>query len=636
MLVFIHSKFKIDLTYLQVTFNDENQWFKDDFSTEITFPFEFYLDSELSKNSGFEDHYNTINNIRVFDGKLDKDGVLVDAVLKFESVTGKKISATINAGNSNFPSFDKKLSELPLEKKIIGSLAEEAVSTIVKGYPESNYNFPMVHTDKYNSEADFNGFEKTINKFVGGSFVENVLDAELNVDLIKNIMQPLPYQMHVLKVGIEAAGYTLEGDILNDSDFKESLLFRDGSYFTVNTKTEIQIVYNNNQYDSLPFVNNTFQYVTFSKEVTVEKKGDYLLFGSIYSLVYSARKNPAWSHDRYRCSSLDLKIEKISSGISTMIFDVNFDREDGGTSNLWAEVRDDALDVEVSFNAGDIIKITKTEPKRDQVPSVTPEYPEAISFSLTPLRYRNPDGSPIMSVLPLKEIDLTRVVPDISFRDFVISIKNWGNYGFIPDGKVIRMDLIGTQLDRSKAVDLSSFDIPEPKRTFHDERTYELAFTDGSSNEKYKFDSVLITKDSNIINNYVVKDGVSSIKIDALPLPIITRNAIKTAYNFQDEPSKVRVVHMKKTAIGGSPVCYENLNVLLPFVASTKFKNWINFRINSIGWEWDFLISVEKFNEITLQTLIYAYSNYHVFSEVQKERVSKYWWRISAKTESLV
>jgi hypothetical protein len=42
-------------------------------------------------------------------------------------------------------------------------------------------------------------------------------------------------------------------------------------------------------------------------------------------------------------------------------------------------------------------------------------------------------------------------------------------------------------------------------------------------------------------------------------------------------------------------------------------------RINSIEWNWDFVISVEKFREISIQTLIYAYSNYHIPSE-EKER----------------
>ena len=635
MLVFIHNNFKIDLTYLKVTFSDVNQWFKDDFSTEISLPFDFYLDSELSKSSGFEAHYNSVGRTSLFTGVLDKDGVLVDAQLKFENITGKKVSAIIKAGIENFPSFDKKLSELPLEQKEVLDLKADALNTIGKIYPETNYNFPMIHTDKYNTSEDFHGFEKIINKYVNGAYVENILDTESQVDTIKNILQPLPYKMHVLKAGIEAGGYTLEGDILNDKDLNEGLLFRDGSYFVANSKSEVPIVYNNDQYNFLAYQDNSFQYVTFEKEITVERKGDYLIFGSIFSLVYTARRNPAWSHDRYRCSKLLIKIEKISSGISTTLFNFWMDRQKDGTSNLMLEVREDEIDIPVSFNQGDIIKITKTEPKRDYIPSNTPEYPEAISLSLIPLRYRNPDNTPILQVLPLNEINLTRVVPEITFKDYVTAIKNWGNYGFVPYGKVIRMDLIDPQLDRNAAVDLSDLDIPEPRCTLHDTRKFEVAFSDGKSSDKYKYDSVLVSKDETIINNYPPSDNYSQIKIDALPLPVVTRDNISTALTFEDETAKIRVVYMKRMPTGGSPVSYENTNVQIPKVVQTRFLKWLNFRINSIGWEWEFTISASKFSEITLQTLIYAYQNYHILTELQKERINKTWWLVTAKTESL-
>lgn len=638
MLVFIHSKFKIDLTYLQVTFNEENQWFKDDISTEISFPFEFYLDSELSKNSGFESHYNSANNVRIFSGILDRDGVMVDAILKFENIIGKKVSAIIKAGTESFPSFDKKLSELPLEKKAVADLWQEARETISKEYPETNYNFKMIHTDKYSngSNNEFNGFEKIINNYRNGDWVANVLDTEENIDVIKNIIQPLPYQMHILKTGIESEGYKLEGDILYDEDINSALVIRDGDYYIANSKAEIPIQYNNNEFDALDIIDNTFQYVKFEKEIVVKKKGDYLIYGSIYSLVCTARKNPAWSHKRYRCSRLNIKIEKISGGVITNLFNVNLNREDDGTTNLWYEVRDDAVEVPVSFNVGDIIKITKLEPKRDYIPSLTPEYPEAVSLSLIPLRFRNPDGSPILAVLPLNEIDLTRVVPDMSFRDFVLVIKNWGNYGFVADGKTIIMDRIGEKLDRTKAIDFSEFDILEPKRIFSDDRFFEIAFSDGKGDEKYKYDSVLVSKDQTLINNYTAPENVSSIKIDALPLPVITRDSITTAHNFEDQTTKLRLAYSKRMTIGGSPVCYLNKNVLIPYIAEKHFKKWLNFRINSIEWEWDFIISVEKLREVSMQSIIYAYCNYHLFSSIQKERLNKLHWRVTAKSESLL
>jgi hypothetical protein len=75
---------------------------KDDFSTETSIPFDLYLDSELSKNSGFQAHYNANQNQTIFSGYLDNDGELKAAVLQFLSIKGSFISAIIKAGTDNF------------------------------------------------------------------------------------------------------------------------------------------------------------------------------------------------------------------------------------------------------------------------------------------------------------------------------------------------------------------------------------------------------------------------------------------------------------------------------------------------------------------------------------------------------
>jgi hypothetical protein len=36
-----------------------------------------------------------------------------------------------------------------LETKPVDNIIEEAVSVLSKSYPETNYNFQMIHTDRY-------------------------------------------------------------------------------------------------------------------------------------------------------------------------------------------------------------------------------------------------------------------------------------------------------------------------------------------------------------------------------------------------------------------------------------------------------------------------------------------------------
>lgn len=631
MLRFIHDNFELELTHLKITFSEVNQDFKDDFSTEMSFPFELNIDADFEKNTGFVNHYNASNNQTVFEGVLEKDGVFDDAVLKVQSLKGKKISLMLNSGYQEFPSFNKKLADLPLEQKAVADIVADANAVLPLGFPATNYNFPMIHTDKYDpSDEDWNGFEKVINLYKSGEFVENELQEDSNIDLIKNIMQPLPYLMHVIEAGISDAGYTLEGDIRENLSLKNALIFRDGNYYNRLNEDAIPLVYKNNEYDGVAPSVSGIPHVTFFKQIPIEKKGDYLLFGTIFSALY---KVIGFGHRR---SKVEVSIGKVSGGVSTnLVFHApSFTSLDAIGTHV--SINQFQVDIPISFEAGDTLIILKTEAKRDSVPSETPDYPEAISLELIPIRYRNPDNSPIISVLNLKEIDLTRVVPDMTFRDLIVIIKNWFNYSWTVDGTVVRMDLIRWNLDRNKAVSLIEHEVEEPKRTYHEDREFELMFTDGKAHEKHQYDSVLVRSSGVITNSYSVKDSTNSIKIDALPLPMLTRNGVATAYSYEDETSKLRLLFMKPMPEGSTPVAYDNPTVLVPAVYLSNYKEWLNFRINSVGYEWTFLISVEKMKEITIKSLTYAYANHHIFTDLEKERVNAMWWRVTAKTETLL
>lgn len=631
MLRFIHNNFELDLTHLKITFSEVNQDFKDDFSTEMSFPFELNIDADFEKNTGFVNHYNASNNQTVFEGVLEKDGVFDTAVLRIQELKGKKMSLLLNSGYQEFPSFNKKLAELPLEQKEVLDIIAEANAVLPLGFPATNYNFPMIHTDKYDpSDEDWNGFEKVINLYKSGEFVENELQEDSNIDLIKNIMQPLPYLMHVIEAGISDAGYTLEGDIRENLSLKNALIFRDGDYYNRLSEDSIPIIYKNNEYDGLSTSVSEIPHVYFYKTVTVAKKGDYIVFGTIFNLIYTL---PLIANRRTR---VKFSVDKISGGITTNLFFYEPDYFNGSSAGLEKTIEQLSIDITVSFEIGDELVFSKIEPKRDSVPSETPDYPEAISLELIPIRYRNPGNSPIISVLNLNEIDLKRVVPDMTFRDLIVVIKNWFNYSWVVNGTEVRMDLIRWNLDRNNAVSLIEHEVEEPKRTYHEDREFELMFTDGKTNEKHQYDSVLVKSSGVTTNSYTAKDSTNSIKIDALPLPMLTRNGVATAYSYEDETSKLRLLFMKPMPEDATPVAYDNPTVLVPAVYLSNYKEWLNFRINSVGYEWPFLISVERMKEITIKSLTYAYANHHIFTDIERERVNAMWWRVTAKTETLL
>jgi hypothetical protein len=295
------------------------------------------------------------------------------------------------------------------------------------------------------------------------------------------------------------------------------------------------------------------------------------------------------------------------------------------------------IDVDVSFESGDILRIEKIEVPRDQDPSITPEYPDAAYLDIIPIRYRNPDGSPIILFEWLNKIDLNMVVPDMTFGQLVEEIRKWKNLDLVPGTNTVTMDYIKLE-DRSNAVDLSDTEIEEPLETYHDERSYELLFNDGKSNEKYLYDSVFVDITGVKTTIYKTNKNTTQISIDALPYPVIDRNGFKTAYAFDDEKSKIRLIFFKAFTPGEPTICYENINMLLPAIYQVNYKAWLDFLLTSVQRDWEFIISVEKWNNLTIRALIYAYSNFHLFSERERERIiiaGNHYWRITAKSETL-
>jgi hypothetical protein len=51
---------------------------------------------------------------------------------------------------------------------------------------------------------------------------------------------------------------------------------------------------------------------------------------------------------------------------------------------------------------------------------------------------------------------------------------------------------------------------------------------------------------------------------------------------------------MKPMLDGSTPTSYWNENVLIQQFMKMILRQWLDFRINSIAWRWDFIISVEK------------------------------------------
>lgn len=212
---FLHDKFELDITDLELNWQEENTWFKEDFFLSSTFPFEM----DYAKIPFFMQykHDNLANSEIWFQGKLEKDGRIEDAILEIEEA-GEKLRLTIRYGTEALPNWTKKLTELDLQVVLPngGNMRAHANTIVNKTWPEVNYNFPAVHSSYYENMPMFEDFEGVINKRVNGEFLHNIPDGHHTKN--RNIVYPFPYHLYVLKSAAEDAGYTLHGDVLSDPD----------------------------------------------------------------------------------------------------------------------------------------------------------------------------------------------------------------------------------------------------------------------------------------------------------------------------------------------------------------------------------------------------------------------------------
>lgn len=633
MIKFIYNNFELDLSHLNITFNWKNQWIDSDLNSEYSFPFEMH-ESQWAKFVNLTS-FNSVAGNKEFVGILYREGNFEKATLKLQSKLGGVISAVIFVGLEDFPTFNKKLNELQLESFPVIDLKAHALSLRNVGYPNVNYAFPSVHSDKYDPSSDeFRDFV-CLNFFENDAYVENGITPGTNLDSIKNIMQPLPNAFYVLKKVIEEAGYTLNGDVLSIPDLKKTFIFRDGNYF-YSTKKETQAI--NIKYTEYTdeLNENSYKKVKYFYSKVIDKKGTYTLLGDMYVLQKKWIKvsGPAVIPFTGDLTSLSITIKIGTTTIFTFSRPITTAPDPSITIYQYDYLFKLPIDIDLDLNVNDILYIEVEELKRDVDPTPTPDYPEMAHLNLIATRYKNPDNSPIVSVQDLKEIDLNKCVPDLTCSEYVNAIRLSKNLDFKIVGNSVYMNFI--KIDRSNSIDISNYEVPEPLQTFNDERSFELKYTDGASNKEHLYNSLFIDSSGYKVNNYAVNKNTEPISIDLLPYPLLNRNSINTAYAYDDENSKLRLVFFDHTVNSNYPACYENPLFDIENMYLNYWKDWLTNRINSDTFEWEFLITQEKYKLMMEKLFQFAFKNFHLFTEIEKQHINNDYFLISAKSETII
>lgn len=605
----IHSNFELDISGYKITDTEENPWFLDEIPLKFTFPFEIDLNDENDRNFGFISSY--LNQPETIYPLVFSNGdQMEEAELELEELTGTRLNATLTYGLEQLPSWDKKLSELPLDNfELVGeTIYEHAKDIIPQTYPDVNYNFPQVHIDTIDSEEEnWLYFEGRINNYDGTSFPANYVDPIDYTPVNKTILQPMPYWLHILTKGFELAGLTLVGDILTDARLLKKCIYSSKEYFVRRVNPELQAYVNALQYDYIfePPENPNYPIGFYSVEFQI-------ILG------------------RFNIIGLLKIVERLYDNDPITNFKIFYDGSliySGGNG-------DSEINLQV-INSTDVYKTIRFECiSRVPIAASNPEFHIVIDIQVLALELYDTEGNVISTIINENKVDLTKAVPDITFGEFVKATLNWYNYDYVIDGEKVIMNLVESEINYDNAFNLSAFEVKEPSRRFRKNYSYLLKFAEATNDFGYIFEQVFQSNDGVFYSGFKTDEKTSTIEINALPLPLLERKGITTAHGFETSDTKIYAV-IYDGLTNNLNLAKSPEEILLPAVHATNWQKWFNFRINAQEFKWPFKAFFEQLIGLKAKGKIFAYGRYHIVKRIQKTEIKPELYEIEIETETM-
>lgn len=619
----IHSKFELDLSNKKITDISENPIFSDKFSAKYSYPIDIDLDDDLDIAFGFISFYNSSEPLTYIDVTYNHNDVLSPAILEVEEIQGRKMQITISWGFEEFPSFPKKLSELSLDKFEVANIYTHAAGIISQTYPAVNYNFPQIHTDKIDTEDDiWFAFEKILNNYKEGAFLENYVDIVEDITYNKNIMQPLPYLLHILERGFSDGNHLFAGNFKEHPLIKKLVVYTDATYHTtfeqesytvmkmsdtavlLNKIIEGTFPFNSFTWSSLTITDPQVTYAKYTEVVTISDPGKYRIVGSIH--LHLMKYKTSFIKIFYRGTEIFSYDPFIIDGFSkrTVNIDVVF------------ETLSDLLPNEITI-------ISEQRITNDKV---------IFDLSINPIRLHDTTGEAVPTVLNPNQIDLTRAVADMTFGDFLTTLKNWFNLSTDYINGVAYVNFVQDDVDYASMKDYTMFEVMEPLRKLQKGNSFLLKFQDVDSKE-YNYQPVFHSATMITNSGFKTDEKTTEIQINGYPLPFPFRNGVQTAHAFEESNDKVQLVIYDGTT-GGLNLAKDPTDLLLPSIHINFFKKWFDRRINSQAFLWSFLADSFDLLNKSVKDKINCYSRIHLIKTISKTEIEPEIFEVEIETEA--
>lgn len=609
------NNLELDLSNYNFTFIEENNLLSQQNKSKYTYPLEFELTPQQIRALKAITHINSTNRNSLINGLFETLGEVHEAVFEIESFSGNRVQGQIRYGYEDFPNFDKELNQLPLEKfDLTNSIYDHAASIVTQNYPQVNYNFPKIITDRLDlSSEQWEHFQGFINNYSSGSFVQNTFDSANNIQYNRNVIQPLPYVLHIIERGFADKGYTLEGEILSDPDFKSMLEYRFSDFYSSFNTQSLLITLNSNEYHTLDGAKGIYE-----KIIPNNTPGRYKLAGNHifrtsrgYGVIVATVVILAGNDVVYLNTSTSHLFN--NSYKETPVFvDFNFDQ--------YADFDLKILVSQLGFGVINENDIFEEAPISD--------------FTLSQLTKFDSQGNPQATLITPTSINLSKCVPDMKFGDYVTAYLNWKNYGIDVSGNTVTINKVKNLVNNTNNyVSLEDFEVLDPPIKTNQSKSFELKFFEFDSSD-YNYKSVLINNEGYSIAPYKKPDDCKEIIINAVPLPISTKDGVITAFDFIDDSSKSKAVFYD--GLQATENTTKTLNqLLIPSVYVSEHEGWLDFLLSSLSFSWNFQSSFEKLSKLKVKSIIYAYKQYHVIKTLRRKVIDDVTLEYEIESETL-
>lgn len=597
----IHETFEFDLTPYGVSTVEENYWFSDKFYTKYSFPFTFHLNAELKKvfNALLDD--NAKFTEKTYNVKYVSGNQLENAILEIESQIGEQIEATYRFGIEEFPNWDKKLATFDFPEFNPSDIYAHAKSLLdpLIATPILRYEFPFVHTDKYDTEeltwstflGSFNNYDK-----VNEAFYENTNASEDFAN--RNIMQPALYFSYIVNFCFEAGGFTTSGTLFNDTIFKQLLLFASVDYFKRNKAAVIPVLIT--YADLISNVNNV---VNYNSQYILESNKTYQVTGKIYLSKLQGQIATA------RAEYNGVSVYYVSSTTKGFSYFRNF-------NFTFSTIDDENINHYLNFLA------------RENETSLTASKEYVFDLEIKEIV----DGSTEVpdEIENENSINLKKALPDVTFGDFFTEVRKAFNVDRRIVGKEIILDKIEDKINYNNAVDLSDYEVLKPKKETNKRDSFLI---------KNKFNDdecVFLNRETVAITGDLVNDDTEELELNLRILQPLVKNGVFTSFL----PAEASASDLCVVVYSNANAKLSGYNITQPTDDLTAFSlyeayyfNFYNFLLNSLTYKWVFKMYQEKLSKIN--TKVFAYGRFHIVKSLDKTQIDEDLFEVEIETETL-